>query len=205
MRKDEVLGIIQQEKARNINNNRINGSKFSGNGEANILAQVVDHCYKNKMTAKFKDIDKIVDLIKDNLNYEVISAYGNIVIYNSIGDLVVQCTRNDKDDLSKITTSMVTIQKNGKVIGDTRTYVMKKEMIGWKETFSEQIVSDGYTDDKEELDIQIKICSSLFNSVMKKLISFYKSKGLYNNSMELLVMFNEYKEDEVVDNKKVSL
>lgn len=214
MYKNEVLAMFQQEKkAQKFDNNR----RFYGSEESKIIAQVVRYCFDTGEVAKFKDLDSIVKLVRANLNNGVLSTFKNIVIYNSIGDIIVQCSKNEEDNISKINTTMITVGKNGNVSGINKTFIMEKDNytgIDIEESFSEKELSRCVIDDIDsvsynELDKngkqlfkQMKICSSLFLPVLEKLRA---DKISTSHQKELYEMINDYKSNDNEVKKSASL
>lgn len=108
------------------------------------------------MVATFKDLDMASSLVKSGFDYDVISSYKNVVIYNSIGDLTIQYTKNDKQDSSVINTTLIKIRKNGKVEGESRTYTLVKENYSGTnidESFAEEVISKCQIDDVNDISL----------------------------------------------------
>lgn len=201
MYNNEDLGKFKQEaKDQKFEGNR----RFYGGAESSIIAQVIRYCFDTGEVAKFKDLNTIVELIKANRNNGVLSTFKNIVVYNSIGDIVVQCSKNEEDNLSKINTTVITISKQGNISGINKIYTMEKDNysgIDIEEKFSEKELSRCEIDDVnsvsydrlnqngKELFKQMKICASLFLPVLEKM---REDKNLNSNKKELSEMFNEH-------------
>lgn len=153
MRKDEVLAMFQGEKKAEKTPSK---AWFYGGIQSNVLAQVVNHCFDTDMVATFKDLDMASSLVKSGFDYDVISSYKNVVIYNSIGDLTIQYTKNDKQDSSVINTTLIKIRKNGKVEGESRTYTLVKENYSGTnidESFAEEVISKCQIDDVNDISL----------------------------------------------------
>lgn len=216
MYKNEVLAIFQQEKNTQRFNNSSNNSRIYGRDECNIIAQVINYCFDTGQVATFKDLDQIVKLVKSNLNGGVISTFKNVVVYHSIDDIVVQCSRNDKDDMTKINTTLITLGSRG-VQGESKTYVMEKANYtgtNIDESFAERELSRCRIEDvnsvsvsrlsKEERDLyqKMRICSSLLKPVLKRLES---EKPVITEQQELNSMFDDNLDNELKSDKKASL
>lgn len=218
MRKDETLAIFQREKkVQKLAGN----SKFYRDNASRIIAQVVNFCFETETVAKFKDINVIADLVKNNFNDSVISDFKNTVVYNSTGDILVQYTKNDIEDTTKINTTMIRVKRNGEVQGESKKYVMKeynyKAIANIDETFAESELSrceisdmnsvDFNNLDKEEKKLyqRMEICSSLFIPVMKKMGIITMVEEAVERSSELEKMLNDEQQKNVSDSKRVSL
>jgi len=164
----QTYGAFSEHKKlqeQRLNNERKEMSEIPRNypgKETDVIAKVIQYCFDTGTVATFKNIDEIAKIIKDNFGSGIISTFKNVVIYNSIGDIIIQYTHNDKDDLTKINTTMVTVKGHNaveiadeedkkkkyseNVQGECKTYTMKKEHIR-KETYAGSKVVENFSEE----------------------------------------------------------
>lgn len=200
MEKNQILAISEQQIAKNNNNTFSNelstAPELENDTEGKILAKTVDYCLKEQKVATFKDLDKIASIVKKRTKSSIQSMFGNVVIYNSSNNLIVQYTKNDTQDLSKVNTTKILVGKNNKIEGKSKTYTMIKDQSN-NDNYLEKELSSCEIDNMDSFSIKnanneeialyknMKICQSLLGPIIDKL----GKKVNINTSNELDSMF----------------
>lgn len=214
MRKDEILATMQVEKKKN---NKVSDYRFYDDSKSRALAKAVEHCLLEEKVASFKKIDEMTELVKQNFNNVCISVYGKVVIFNSVGDIVIQFSENNKKDPSIINTTEVFINEDESVRGLSKSYTMVKvtnPVTSLEKGYTEEELSRCELDSRDEISVsdmsadevalykKMVICSSLMKPIMQRL---NREKYAEEVSQQLSSMFNESEKRTQEDLKKVSM
>lgn len=214
MRKDEILATMQVEKKKN---NKVSDYRFYDDPKSRVLAKAVEHCLLEEKVASFKKIDEMTELVKQNFNNVCISVYGKVVIFNSVGDIVIQFSENNKKDPSIINTTEVFINEDESVRGLSKSYTMVKvtnPVTSLEKGYTEEELSRCELDSRDEISVsdmsadevalykKMVICSSLMKPIMQRL---NREKYAEEVSQQLSSMFNESEKRTQEDLKKVSM
>lgn len=227
MGKIDVYGVFSKQKddleqqVIRENNNILNSSRIYPDGGSDILAKVVQYCFDTSTIGTFKNLDEIFNLVKRSINYSVLSTFKNVVISSSGDDVVVQYSRNDPNDMTKVNTMTITIKSDSavqnfknldkrysrNVQGISETYKMvinPNQGLYWP-AYKEKAISrcrisdmnavsfNELSEEGKELFKRMVICSSLFEPVLKKLVE----KQVVNfNQSDLNDMFNKVNYDD---------
>ncbi len=214
MRKDEILATMQVEKKKN---NKVSDYRFYDDSKSRALAKAVEHCLLEEKVASFKKIDEMTELVKQNFNNVCISVYGKVVIFNSVGDIVIQFSENNKKDPSIINTTEVFINEDESVRGLSKSYTMVKvtnPVTSLEKGYTEEELSRCELDSRDEISVsdmsadevalykKMVICSSLMKPIMQRL---NREKYAEEVSQQFSSMFNESEKRTQEDLKKVSM
>lgn len=229
VRNKALREIYEQRKT--INNNSssyFKESSYNDTPENNLLARVVDYCLKNDEEAKFKDLDAITAIVRQNLNNTTISVYNNVVISNYLSNFIVQYSKNNTKNPAIINTTKIFLDKYGNVSGESENYIVVKKVNSVKSTEdktyyyqAEELLSKdtiSNMEDVSETDMtpaekrlyrQMEICQSLLRPVMKKLgmivVTTANDTNQNNSGIELNNMLTEQDNKSDANNTKKSI
>lgn len=159
----------------------------------------------------------MTELVKQNFNNVCISVYGKVVIFNSVGDIVIQFSENNKKDPSIINTTEVFINEDESVRGLSKSYTMVKvtnPVTSLEKGYTEEELSRCELDSRDEISVsdmsadevalykKMVICSSLMKPIMQRL---NREKYAEEVSQQFSSMFNESEKRTQEDLKKVSM